>query len=96
MSFSSNPFGLKASGLRGNIHAFGEYLAEFKQVCFCHCEYLLSSHVLQGILDEVYDIPTQKNLEPDALQRVSRLTGAFTESFGEGQVPDPAKPAYTR
>lgn len=70
MSFSSNPFGLKASGLRGNIHAFGEYLAEFKQ----------------GILDEVYDIPTQKTLEPDALQRVSRLTGAFTESSGEGQV----------
>lgn len=43
-------------------------------------------HSLKNILDEVYDLPTEWPVRPDLLQKVSRLTGAFTENHADGKV----------
>lgn len=82
VSFSSNPLCLNVEGLRGSLENIGRFIAEFKGVSYCPLFRRTNNLVrLQGMEQEEFTLP-RENIKPDALQRISRQTGVFTEDMG--------------
>jgi hypothetical protein len=40
----------------------------------------------QAITEDIFQLPGNKPIRSDLLQRISRLSGALTENFGENKV----------
>ncbi|KAF5375107.1 hypothetical protein D9758_000177 [Tetrapyrgos nigripes] len=70
VTFSSSPLQLIAKGVLANLRRLRE-----------HVEF-----VKKQIKEEFITIPSKKLIRPDLLQRISRISGAFTETFGEDQI----------
>ncbi|KAF8225081.1 hypothetical protein L208DRAFT_1409162 [Tricholoma matsutake] len=66
VSFSASPLSLKAEGLRGSLDNLSQYINEFKD----------------SIKYEYFELPFGHTNEHALLERISRLSGAFTENVG--------------
>lgn len=42
--------------------------------------------VVQEVVNDIFELPGKADIKPELLQRISRLSGAFTESLGSGKV----------
>lgn len=40
----------------------------------------------QNIVEDVFELPLNKTIRSDLLQRISRLSGALTQNFGENKA----------
>ncbi|KAF9069149.1 hypothetical protein BDP27DRAFT_1326087 [Rhodocollybia butyracea] len=70
IGFSTNPLALNIEGLRGALKTVREHVVSFKG----------------DVVEEYHSLSSDKPIPSEMLQRISRLSGAFAESFGEGQI----------
>ncbi|KAJ4486265.1 hypothetical protein J3R30DRAFT_3697765 [Lentinula aciculospora] len=70
IGFTTRPLSLNAEGLRGALKQLEEHIAFVKE----------------DIVQEYHEFASEIPIPPELLHRISRLSGAFTESFGEGQI----------
>ncbi|KAF8832436.1 hypothetical protein HHX47_DHR1001927 [Lentinula edodes] len=70
IGFTTRPLSLNAEGLRGALKQLEEHI----------------TFVKEDIVEEYYGISFEKPFPAELLHRISRLSGAFTETFGEGQL----------
>ncbi|KAK7049570.1 hypothetical protein VNI00_005601 [Paramarasmius palmivorus] len=70
LMFSSQPLGLKVEGLRGALEQFSKHVASLKE----------------EVVEERLDLPSRNQISSSLLQRISRLSGAFTERIGEKEI----------
>ncbi|KAF5390298.1 hypothetical protein D9757_002832 [Collybiopsis confluens] len=70
IGFSTNPLSLNVEGLRGALKQIREHITSFKE----------------DIEEEFYALTSDQPIPTELLQRISRLSGVFTERFGEGKI----------
>ncbi|EEB91443.1 hypothetical protein MPER_10192 [Moniliophthora perniciosa FA553] len=68
--FSAKPLGLKVEGLRGALEQLRSHVASLKE----------------EVAEEFLTLPTDRSISSSLLQRISRLSGAFTEKFGTEEI----------
>ncbi|KAG9314451.1 hypothetical protein JVU11DRAFT_5248 [Chiua virens] len=66
ISLTASPLALRVEGLRGSLKGLSEYISSLKK----------------SIIDEIFELPTGRPVQPDMLQRISRLAGAYVENHG--------------
>lgn len=88
ISFSAHPLSLKVEGLRGALDRLSKHIVEFKKVRSVSCGHpeFCAHPSVQNIEEKIFMLPAKKAISPDLLQRISRLSGAFTENLGGGLV----------
>ncbi|KAJ6610101.1 hypothetical protein B0H10DRAFT_1954142 [Mycena sp. CBHHK59/15] len=70
MTYSANPLRLRVEGVLGAINQLAKHIAALKE----------------AMGEEVFELPIDKPIREDILHRISRLSGALTENFGQGKV----------
>ncbi|KAF5377539.1 hypothetical protein D9615_005313 [Tricholomella constricta] len=70
VSFSPNPLSLKVEGLRGSLSNLSRHIENFKA----------------GIKEQLLQLPPGGAVDQESLQRISRISGVFTEDLGRGQI----------
>ncbi|KAE9411001.1 hypothetical protein BT96DRAFT_983660 [Gymnopus androsaceus JB14] len=71
VGFSTKPqLSLNAEGLLGDLKQLEEHIRLFKE----------------DIAEDYHNLSSEKPISAALLQRISRLSGAFTEQFGKGQI----------
>ncbi|KAH7911939.1 hypothetical protein BJ138DRAFT_1062086 [Hygrophoropsis aurantiaca] len=71
ISLESNPLALRVEGLRGALKELAEHMSSLKK----------------GIIEEIAELPTNRPIRQDLIQRISRLAGAYVENLGyKGKV----------
>ncbi|KAJ4001041.1 hypothetical protein F5050DRAFT_1727364 [Lentinula boryana] len=70
IGFTTRPLSLNAEGVRGALKQLEEHIAFVKE----------------DIVEEYQDLSLENPVPPELLHRISRLSGAFTETFGEGKI----------
>ncbi|KAJ3853807.1 hypothetical protein EV368DRAFT_81215 [Lentinula lateritia] len=70
IGFTTRPLSLNAEGLRGALKQLEKHITFIKE----------------DIVEEYYGLSFEKPIPAELLHRISRLSGAFTETFGEGQI----------
>ncbi|KAJ3868742.1 hypothetical protein EV359DRAFT_77385 [Lentinula novae-zelandiae] len=84
IGFTTRPLSLNAEGLRGALKQLEKHI----------------TFVKEDIVEEYYGLSFEKPIPAELLHRISRLSGAFTETFGEGQIrisyrkSDPRRAAF--
>ncbi|KAF7347747.1 hypothetical protein MVEN_01532100 [Mycena venus] len=70
MTYLNNPLALQVEGPIGSIKTVKEHVADLNA----------------SIVEDVFELPVDKSIRSDLLQRISRLSGALTQNFGENKV----------
>ncbi|KAJ3719814.1 hypothetical protein C8R42DRAFT_671864 [Lentinula raphanica] len=70
IGFTTRPLSLNAEGLRGALKQLEEHIKLVKE----------------DIVEEYFDLSPEESVPPELLHRISRLSGAFTETFGDGKI----------
>ncbi|ESK97618.1 hypothetical protein Moror_17480 [Moniliophthora roreri MCA 2997] len=68
--FSAKPLGLRVEGLRGALEQLRSHVASLKE----------------EVAGEFLVLPSDRPISSSLLQRISRLSGAFTEKFDAGKI----------
>ncbi|KAJ7070929.1 hypothetical protein C8F01DRAFT_1108362 [Mycena amicta] len=69
-TFQSNPLSLHIEGTNGALQEVGKHI----------------THLKASMVEEFFDLPPGTTTRADILNRISRLSGALVEAFGEGKV----------
>ncbi|KAJ6604756.1 hypothetical protein DFH09DRAFT_1300923 [Mycena vulgaris] len=80
LSYLREPLRLKAEGLVGSLKKLAKHISGLKA----------------GITEEIFDLPINKPISTDLLRRVSRLSGALTENFGQSKIRRHEQPGDDR
>ncbi|KAJ7837507.1 hypothetical protein B0H14DRAFT_1095576 [Mycena olivaceomarginata] len=70
MTYLSNPLALQVEGPAGSIKTIRAHIADINA----------------NIVEDIFELPLNKTIRSDLLQRISRLSGALTQNFGENKV----------
>ncbi|KAJ7487709.1 hypothetical protein B0H11DRAFT_1107355 [Mycena galericulata] len=70
MTYLANPLSLRVEGMVGSLKKFSQHIVDLKE----------------AISEDVFELPIDKPIRTELLQRVSRLSGALTENFGPRQI----------
>ncbi|KAK7064139.1 hypothetical protein R3P38DRAFT_2822664 [Favolaschia claudopus] len=70
LTYLTNPLALRVEGPLGSIKAIQEHVTNLNA----------------SIAEDVFELPVEKSIRNDLLQRISRLSGAFTQTFGQNSV----------
>ncbi|KAJ6575225.1 hypothetical protein B0H19DRAFT_1127757 [Mycena capillaripes] len=70
MTYLANPLSLQVEGKVGSLRELKKHIAGLKE----------------EIADDVFELPVGKPIKSDLLRRISRLSGALTENFGENKI----------
>ncbi|KIY45483.1 hypothetical protein FISHEDRAFT_76662 [Fistulina hepatica ATCC 64428] len=68
--FEANPVSMTVEGVKVSLDALEEELHSFKK----------------DVVQEVFQLPTQRETRSDLLRRISRMTTALAESIGPGEI----------
>ncbi|KAF7339380.1 hypothetical protein MSAN_02151900 [Mycena sanguinolenta] len=70
MTYLTNPLALRIEGPIGSIKIIKAHIADLNA----------------NIMEDVFELPVDKPIRSDLLHRISRLSGALTQSFGENKA----------
>ncbi|KAJ7110108.1 hypothetical protein C8R44DRAFT_634657 [Mycena epipterygia] len=70
MAYLADPLSLRVEGMVGSLKKLAKHVADLKA----------------AMVEEVFELPVDKPISRDLLHRISRLSGAFTENFGQRKV----------
>ncbi|KAF7320445.1 hypothetical protein MKEN_00829400 [Mycena kentingensis (nom. inval.)] len=70
MTFKTNPLSLQIDGTRSALTAVSKEIA----------------HLKSSIVEDFFDLLPESTVKPEILNRISRLTGALLEPFGDGRI----------
>ncbi|KAJ7925888.1 hypothetical protein B0H13DRAFT_1973766 [Mycena leptocephala] len=70
MTYLANPLSLRVEGKVVSLNKLKRYIAELRE----------------AITEDIFELPGNKPIRSDLLQRISRLSGALTENFGENKI----------
>ncbi|KAJ6519930.1 hypothetical protein C8R45DRAFT_953295 [Mycena sanguinolenta] len=70
MTYMTNPLALRVEGPIGSIKLIQAHVADLNA----------------NIMEDVFELPVNKPIRSDLLHRISRLSGALAQSFGENKV----------
>ncbi|KAJ6503426.1 hypothetical protein C8R47DRAFT_1106099 [Mycena vitilis] len=70
MTYLANPLSLQVEGKVGSLRKLRTHISDLKE----------------AITEDVFELPVDKPIRTDLLHRISRLSGALTENFGQNKV----------
>jgi hypothetical protein len=86
MTYLANPLSLQVEGKVKSLKQFAKHLDDLKAVRAMIDKGWLILMLTQAITEEVFELPTDTPIRSYLLHRISRLSGALTENFGQQKV----------